>query len=159
MNGIKAAKYTFRIASLLIGLLILLIVAAPILGAVTPRIQPSSELGLGVELSAVQPQLQQIFSSPQTVGGSHTVKIPAFNRWFLPASISLSISLSENGTTVYQTPESSVSLAPFQSGTLDLTVDVPQNVVAQMQGQQISGGGAMTLREAGLWSITVSLGQ
>jgi hypothetical protein len=159
LNGIKVGKYAFRAASIIIGTFILVVVAGPILGAVTPQIQPTNELGLGVNLQTVQPQLQQIFSSPTAASGSHTVTVPAFNRWVLPASISLSLSLSVNGTTVYQTPKSTAALAPFSSGQLNLTVSIPADVLSAMQGQEINGGGQMTLQEGGLWSITVSLGQ
>ncbi len=159
MNGIKVGKYAFRAASIIIGIFILLVVAAPILGAVTPQIQPNNEIGLGVNLGSVQAQLQQIFSSSATLNGTHSVIVPAFNKWFLPASVSLSLSLSENGTTVYQTPKASVDLPAFHSGALNLTLDIPPSAISQMQGQQISGGGQMTLQENGLWSITVSLGQ
>jgi len=72
--------------------------------------------------------------------------------------VGLSLSLAVNGQVVYKTSEASVSLAPFQSGTIDLTVQIPSSVLAQMQGQQITGGGQMTLGEGGLWSISVSLG-
>ena len=158
LNSLQVGKYLFRAAYAFVWLFVIAIVAAPILGAVTPQVVPQDEVGLGVNLQTVQPQLQEIFSSPSTIPGSHTVTVPAFNRWFLPASVGLSLNLQENGTTVYQTSEASVSLAPFQSGTLNLTVAIPQSVISQMQGQQLSGGGKMTLQEDGLWTISVSLG-
>ena len=160
LDGIRAGKYIFRAAYLLVSLLILLIVAAPILGAVTPQVAPQSELGLGVNLQTVQPQLQQIFpSSGGSSVGSGVLTVPAFNKWFLPGSVTLSLSLAINGTTVYQTQKATVDLAPFQTGVVTLNVDVPASTIQQMQGHSIGGGGQLTLDEAGLWSITVSLGQ
>jgi hypothetical protein len=158
LNRIRAGKYALRGASWVVELLILLIVAAPILGAVTPQVSSRNEVGLGVDLQAINSQLQFLTSS-STIAGAHTVSIPAFNRWFLPASVSLSLSLAVNGTTVYQTPAESVALAPFQSGTVDLTMDIPPSAISQMQGHTVSGGGEMTLQEDGFWSITVNLAQ
>lgn len=158
MNKLRAGKYTLRAAYLIIWVFIAVIVAGPILGALTPQVSPQTEFGLGIDLQTVQPQLQKIFSSPSGIAGPHTVTVPAFNRWVLPASVGLSLSLSVGGQVVYQTSKASVSLAPFQSGTIDLTVQIPSNVLDQMQGQRITGGGQMTLGEGGLWSISVNLG-
>lgn len=156
LNGIRAGKHALRGASLVVELLILLIVASPILGAVSPQLGPGGELGLGVDLQAVNPQLK-FLGSASTIGGAHTLSVPAFNRWFLPARVSLALSLEVNGTTVYQTPAGNVTLAPFQSGTVDLTVNLPQSAISRMEGHTVSGGGEMTLEEAGLWSVTVNL--
>ncbi len=158
MNGIRAGKYAFRGASLAVETVILLVVASPILGAVTPQLSSHSELGLGVDVQAVNSQLQFLTSST-TIGGPHAISVPAFNQWFLPARVSLSLSLLVNGTTVYQTSTQSLALAPFQSGTVDLTMDIPQSAISQMQGHTVRGGGEMTLQEAGLWSIAVNLAQ
>ena len=161
LDGIRVGKYAFRAAYLVVTAFIVLIVAAPILGAVTPQVFPQNELGLGVNLQTVQPQLQQIFSSasnPQSPIES-VLTVPAFNNWVLSGSVSLSISLALNGTTVYQTQKATVDLAPFHSGVVSLPIDIPSSTVQQMAGQSISGGGQMTLQEAGLWSITVSLAQ
>lgn len=145
-----------RGASWAIELLILLIVASPILGSVTPQVAPKSELGLGVDLQSINSQLQ-FLSSSSTIAGSHSISVPAFNKWVLPAKISLSLSLLVNGTAVYTTPASSISLGPFQSGTVDITMDIPQNAISQMEGHTVSGGGQMTLQEAGLWAISINL--
>jgi hypothetical protein len=158
LNKLRAGKYTLRAAYLVIWAFVAVIVAGPILGALTPQVSPQAEYGLGINLQTVQPQLQQIFSSTATIGGSHTVTVHAFNKWILPASIGLSLSLSVNGQLVYQTSKASVSLAPLQSGNIYLTVQIPPSVLAQMEGQQIVGGGQMTIGEGGLWSISVSLG-
>ncbi|MDA4117326.1 MAG: hypothetical protein OK455_03175 [Thaumarchaeota archaeon] len=158
LNWIRTAKYTFRGASLIVEGLILLIVAAPILGAITPQMAPRNEVGLGVDLQSVNSQLQFLTSS-STISGEHTVSVPAFNNWLLPATVSLSLSLMVNGKSVYQTPTASTDLAPFQSGAVVLAVDIPSSAIAQMEGQTISGGGEMTLQEAGFWSITVNLAQ
>lgn len=158
MNALRVGKYTFLVASWAVELFILLIVASPILGAVTPEVSPHSELGMGVELQSVNSQLQ-FLSSSSSIAGTHTLSIPAFNRWFLPARVSLSLSLAVNGTTVYQTPAQSLPLAPFQSGTLELSVDIPSSAISQMEGHTVTGGGEMTLEEAGLWSLTVNLAQ
>jgi len=168
LNGIRVGKYAFLAASIIIEIFILLVVAAPVLGAVTPQVSSHADYGIGVELNTIQPQLQNYFDgglcadelgAPGQNPCAFTVEVPAFNNWFLAGSVALSISFAVNGTTVYQTPKASLSLAPFQSGTIDVVVNVPVGVVSQMQGQQISGGGQMTLEEAGLWSITVGLGQ
>ena len=159
LNWIRAGKYTFRVASLIVSVLILLVVGAPIVGAVTPYVSPQNEYGLGIDLQTLNPQLQQIFSSSSTIPGPHTIAIPAFNKWFLPASVALLLTLTVNGTTVYQTPKASLALAPFQSGELDLTMDIPSSVIAQMQGQRVGGGGQMTLQEGQFWTITVDLSQ
>jgi len=163
LDGIRAGKYAFRVAYLIVSVVILLVVAAPILGTVTPQVSPQNEFGLGVNLQTVQPQLQQIFPSTPgqlpTIPGAPVVTVPAFNNWFLPGSVTLSLSLAVNGTTVYQTQKATVNLAPFQSGVVRLVVDIPASTIQQMAGQSISGGGQMTLNEAGLWSITVNLGQ
>jgi len=100
------------------------------------------------------------FGGPPSVNPcALTVTVPAFNNWFLSGSVALSLSFAVNGTTVYQTPKASLTLAPFQSGEVDVMMNIPIEVAAQMQGQQITGGGQMTLQEGGLWSITVNLGQ
>jgi hypothetical protein len=159
MNRIRAAKYLFRGASLIVEILILLIVAAPILGAVTPQIAPQNELGLGVNLQTINSQLQFLNSST-TIAGAHTVTIPAFNRWFLPGSVALSLSLTRNGTILYQTARANLTLAPFQSGALDLTFNIPSKVISEMESRGgVSGGGQMTLQEGPFWSITVNLGK
>lgn len=158
MNGIRAGKYAFRGASVVVELLILLVIAGPMLGALTPTVSPQNELGVGIDLSSINSQLQ-FLSSSSTIGGTHTVAFHAFNRWFIPASVSLQLSLAVNGSTVYQTEVASTTLAPFHSGTLDLPVDIPPSAISQLEGQTVTGGGSMTLREDGFWSITVNLGQ
>ncbi len=139
---------------------ILLVLAAPILGAITPQVSAQNEYGLGVNLQTVQPQLQQVFSSASSQSGlSSVLTVPAFNNWFLSGSVTLSLSLGVNGTTLYQSPKATESLAPFHSGVVSLPIDIPASTLQQMSGQQISGGGQMTIQEAGLWTITVNLGQ
>lgn len=158
MNGIRAGKHAFRGASLIVELLILLVVAGPLLGAVTPAVSPQRELGLGVDLQSINSQLQ-FLSSSSTISGPHNVAFRAFNSWFIPASVSLQLSLAVNGSTVYQTEKASTTLAPFHSGTLDLSVDIPPGTISQLEGQRVAGGGSMMLQEDGFWSITVNLGQ
>ena len=158
LNWIRAGKYFFRGASLIVEAVILLIVAAPILGAVTPQVMPKNELGLGIDLASINSQLQFLTSS-SSISGAHTVAVPAFNNWFFPATVVLVLSLSVNGSTVYQTQEATLNLAPFQSGALRLTMDLPSSAISQMQGHRVGGGGQLTLQEDGLWSITASLAQ
>ncbi len=158
MNRIRAGKYALRGASIIVETLILVIVAAPVLGAITSQIAVQDEVGLGVNLQAVNSQLQFLTSS-STIAGPHSLSIPAFNKWFLPASVSLSLSLAVNGTTVYQTPTATTTLSPFESGALDLTMDIPQSAISEMEGHTVTGGGLMTLNEGGFWSITVNLAQ
>ncbi len=159
LNRIRTAAYAFRGASLIVELLILLIVAAPIVGAITAQASPQSELGLALDLQTLNPQFQQIFSSASTIPGAHIVTVPAFNNWFIPASVALTLTLTVNGKTVYQTEKAALSLAPFQSGVLNLTVDIPPNVISEMQGQRVGAGGQMTLQEGPFWTITVPLSQ
>lgn len=172
MEKFTAAKFAFRAASIAVEILILLVVASPILGAVTPQVNPQNELGLGVNLQTVQPQLQSFFDNQvnkcvdetaATNGSaptcSYTLAVPAFNNWFLTGAVGLSLSLAVNGTTLYQTPKENLTLPPFHSGVIDVGIDVPNSVLTRMQGQEISGGGQMTLSETGFWSITVDLSQ
>ncbi len=158
LNGIRAGKYAFRGASVVVEVLILLVIAGPLVGALTPAVSPQNEVGLGIDLRSIDSQLQFLASS-STIGGPHTLSFHAFNRWFLPASVSLQLSLAVNGTTVYQTQRASATLAPFDSGTLDLTVDIPPGTISQLEGQTVAGGGSMTLQEDGFWSVTANLGQ
>lgn len=158
MNGIRAGKYAFRGAAFVVEAIILLVVAGPVLGAITPQLSPQDEVGLGINLQSINSQLQ-FLSSQSTIAGPHTVTFPAFNKWFLPASVALQLSLALNGTTVYQTSKASATLAPFQSGTVSLTVDIPSSAISEMEGRTVTGGGSMTLQEVGFWSITVNLAQ
>ncbi|MDG7006441.1 MAG: hypothetical protein JRM86_05850, partial [Nitrososphaerota archaeon] len=98
MNGIRAGKYAFRGASVVVEVLILLVIAGPLVGALTPAVSPQNEVGLGIDLRSIDSQLQFLASS-STIGGPHTLSFHAFNRWFLPASVSLQLSLAVNGTT------------------------------------------------------------
>lgn|GEM_PF-4565176 len=157
MNGLRAAKYAVRAASVVISLLIILVVAGPIVGAVSPQlITQQKPVGIGVDLQSVQSQLQ-FFNSSSTMTGTHEITVPAFNNWPLPGGASLILALIVNGQTLYQTQPASVHLGAFQSGVLDLSMDISPSLVSQLQGQNVSVGGSMSLSESQFWTITVSL--
>lgn len=159
MNKFQVGKYLFRAGYLIIDVVVLLIIAGPILGAATPQFTPHNELGAGLELSSLQPQVQQMFSSSSTISTATNVTIPAFNNWFLPASIGLSLGFSINGNTVYQSPISTVHLDPFKTGAINITVALTPTQVAQIQGHSVNGAGTMVVSEGQFWTITVNLGQ
>ena len=75
MKGIKASKYAFRAASILVEILILLIVAGPMVGAVSPYLGTQHSMGLGIDLQSIQPQIQQILSSGSTLNGTPNARI------------------------------------------------------------------------------------
>lgn len=157
MNGVRAAKYAVKTTSLALSVLIILIVAGPIAGAVTPQFMTQQQpLGMGVDLKSVQSQLQ-FFNSGSTLAGSHEIVVPAFNNWPLSGGASLFLTLIVDGKTVYQTEPASVQLGPFQSGALHLSMDLSPTVVSQLQGQSVSVGGGMSLSESQFWTISVSL--
>ena len=159
MNGIRAAKYAVRGASLVVEALIILVVAGPIAGAVSPQFLTQQQpLGIGVDLQAIQQQLQ-FFNSGSTITGTHDIVVPAFNNWPLPGGASLLLKLIVDGTTVYQTQPATVQLGAFQSGNLHISMDLSSDLVAQLQGKQIGIGGTMSLSESQFWTITVSFPQ
>ena len=159
MDGFKAGKYAFKAASIVVELLILLIVAGPIAGAVSPQLGPQVSLGLGIDLQAIQPQLQQIFSPGAVVNGTHEILVPAFNNWPLAGKAGLTLAIIKGNQTIYQTQPATLQLAPFQSGDLDISMVLSPSLVAQMEGQNLGVGGSMTLSESQFWTITVNLGQ
>lgn len=161
MNGIRAAKYTVRAAMVVLSIFILLIVAGPIVGAVSPQVLTQQQpVGLGVDLQSIQPQLEQIFNSGSIASGAHDIVVPAFNNWPLPGEASLFLTVVVGGQTIYQTQPATVQLGPFQSGELHISMDVSQGLIAQLQGKQGVGiGGSMSLAEGQYWTITVSLSQ
>jgi hypothetical protein len=156
LNGIRAGKYAFRAASILVEVLILLIVAGPIAGSISPYLGPQHSLGLGIELQSIQPQVQQIFSSGSP-NGTHAISVPAFNNWPLSGKASLTLAFVEGGQTIYQTQPATVQLAPFQSGDLNVSLVFSPGLVAQIQGQTIGIGGSMSLSEGQFLMISVSL--
>jgi hypothetical protein len=79
LDGIRAGKYAFRGASLLVEAIIILVIAGPMLGAITPGVSPQSELGLGLDLGSINSQLA-FMSSSSTIAGPHTLTFPAFNK-------------------------------------------------------------------------------
>jgi hypothetical protein len=160
LNGVRAAKYAVKAASIFISFFILLIVAGPIVGAVTPQLGAQQQpLGIGVDLQTIQPQLQQIFSSGSAINGSHDIVVPAFNNWPLPGGATLFLTLVVHNQTVYQTQPAAVQLGPFQSGVLHISMDFSPILVAKLQGQGVGVGGAMSLSEGQFWTITVSFPQ
>ena len=160
MKGLRAAKYAVRAASAVLSLLIIVVVAGPIVGAVSPQLMAQQEpVGIGVRLQSVQPQLQQFFNSSSTMSGTHEIAVPAFNNWPLPGGASLILSLIVNGQTLYQTQPASVHLGAFQSRVLNVSMDISASLVNQLQGQNVSVGGSMSLSEGQFWKITVNLAQ
>lgn len=159
MNGLRVAKYAVRAASVVLSVFIILVVAGPIVGAVSPQFMTHQQpLGVGVDLQSVQSQLQ-FFSSGSTITGAHEISVPAFNNWPLSGGASLFLTLVVNGQTVYQTQPASVQLGAFQSGVLEITMDVSPALAAQLQGQNVGVGGSMSLSESQFWTITVNLAQ
>ena len=159
LNGLRAAKYAVRAASVVLSLLIILIVAGPIVGAVSPQLMSQQKpLGVGLEIQSVQSQLQ-FFSSGSTINGTHEIAVPAFNNWPLPGAASLSLALIVNGSTLYQTQPASVHLGAFRSGVINVSMDISPSLVNQLQGQNVSVGGSMSLSEGQFWTITVNLAQ
>jgi len=157
LNGIRAGKYAFRAASILVEILILVIVAGPIAGALSPELGAQHSLGLGIELQSIQPQVQQIFSSGSTLNGTHEISVPAFNNWPLSGKASLTLAIVEAGQTIYQTQPATLQLAPFQSGDLNLLMVFSPALIAQIEGQTVGIGGSMSLSEGQFLTISVSL--
>lgn len=157
MNGIRAGKYAFRAASILVEILILVIVAGPIAGALSPELGAQHSLGLGIELQSIQPQVQQIFNSGSTLDGTHEISVPAFNNWPLSGKASLTLAIVEAGQTIYQTQPATLQLAPFQSGDLNLLMVFSPALIAQIEGQTVGIGGSMSLSEGQFLTISVSL--
>jgi hypothetical protein len=157
LNGIRAGKYAFRVASILVEILILVIVAGPIAGALSPDFGSQHSVGLGIDLQSIQPQVQQIFSSGSTLNGTHEISVPAFNNWPLSGRASLTLAFVESGQTIYQTQPATLQLAPFQSGDLNVSMVFSPALIAQIQGQTIGIGGSMSLSESQFLTISVSL--
>jgi hypothetical protein len=159
LNGIRVAKYVVRATYLLLWALILVIVAGPIAGVVSPALGKQTTVGLGVDLQSIQPQVQQVFSSGSDIGGTHAISVPAFNNWPLPGDANLSLTIIDAGQVVYRTQPTTLHLAPFQSGELNISMVLSPSVVAQIQGQSVDIGGTMSLSEGQFWTITVSFPQ
>lgn len=157
LNGIRAGKYAFKAASILVEVLIFIIVAGPMAGAVSPQLGTSYSLGLGIDIQAIQPQMQQIFSSGQPINGTHEIAVPAFNNWPISGRASLTLALIDGNQTIYQTQPAALQLAPFQSGDLNVSMVLSPSLVAQLQGQNVGVGGSMSLSEGQFWTISVSL--
>lgn len=157
MNGIRAAKYAFKAASILVEIIIFVVVAGPMAGAVSPALGTNYSLGLGIDLQAIQPQIQRIFSSSQPINGTHEIKVPAFNNWPVAGEANLTLAIVDGGQTLYHTQPATLHLAPFQSGELDVSMVLSSSLVNQIRGQTVGVGGSMSLSEGQFWTITVSL--
>jgi len=157
MNKLRVGKYAFRVGEAVVGILVLLIIAAPVVGVVTATYSPKNEYGVGLDLNAVDSQLDEIFSSGSPTS-QNTLMVPAFNNWFIPATVSLSLGLTINGADVYQTPRETLSLPAYSTGTLDLPMSLTSAEVSQLQGHTVGGSGVMTIQEGPFWTITVNLG-
>jgi hypothetical protein len=159
LNGIRAAKYAVKAASIAVSLLIMVVVAGPIAGAVSPQLMTQQQpIGLGIDLNSINTQLS-FFHNASTVSGPHDIAVNAFNNWPLPGSASLLLTIIVNNQTIYQTEPASVDLGAFQSGQLHITMDVPSSLISQLQGQKVGIGGKMSLAEGQFWTITVSFPQ
>jgi hypothetical protein len=157
LNGIRAGKYAFKAASILVEVLILVIVAGPVAGAVSPEFMAQHPVGLGIDLQAIQPQLQQVFSSGSTINGTHGISVPVFNNWPLSGTATLTLAIVEGNKTIYQTQPATLQLPPFRSGELVVSFVFSNSLVAQMQGKSLGVGGSESLSEDNYWTITVSL--
>jgi hypothetical protein len=158
LNGIRAAKYAFKAASGLVSLLIIVIIAGPIIGTLSPQYLSQQPLGIGVNLQTVQSQLQ-FFNSGSTIVGAHQIIVPAFNNWPMPGSVSLLLTLIVDGQVIYQTEPAAMHLAPFQSGQLYISMEVSSKLAGQLANQKIGVGGTESLSEGPFWAITVSFPQ
>jgi hypothetical protein len=158
LNGLRPAKYAFRAASIVVSLLIMVIVAGPLVGTLSPQYLNQQPPGIGVNLQPVQAQMQ-FFNSSSTIVGTHRIVVPAFNNWPIPGSVSLLLTLIVNGQTIYQTEPVAVHLAPFQSGQLQISMDVSGELAGQLANQQVGIGGTESLSEGPFWTITVSFPQ
>jgi hypothetical protein len=157
LNRLRTAKYAVRAASVVLSIVIILIVAGPVVGAVSPQLTSQQRpWGIGVETQSVQSQLQ-FFNSGSTMVGTHEIAVPAFNNWPLPGAASLSLALIVNGQTLYQTQPASAHLGAFQSRNLNVSMVISPGLVDQLQGQNVSVGGSMSLSEGQFWTITVNL--
>ncbi len=146
-----------RAVHIVIEIFIVLVVAGPALGFLTPRLGPQYAVGFGLDLEAINPQMQQIFSSGSSLVGTHEITVPVYNQWFFPAKASLSLELLAGGQVVYQTSNSVVNLGPFQSGELVINLQISSAVESQLEGRQIAVGGTMSFgAPAELWNFKVN---
>jgi hypothetical protein len=140
----------------LVEVIITLVVAGPALGFLTTYAAPQNPVGFGLDLQAINSQLQQIFNGPN-FEGSHSITIPVHNQWFFSATASLYLELVVNGQVLYNTGPSTVSLAPFQSGNLVLPFQISQALASQLAGKQITVGGALSFGAPSyLWNFNVT---
>jgi hypothetical protein len=158
LNGLRGAKYAFKAASILVSLLILVIIAGPVVGELSPQYLSQQPLGIGVDLQPIQAQLK-FFNSSSTIVGTHQIVVSAFNDWPIPGSVSLLLTLIVNGQTIYQTEPVAVHLGPFQSGQLQVSMDVSGDLAGQLANQQVGVGGTESLSEGPFLTITVSFPQ
>lgn len=116
MDGVRAGKYGFKVASIAVELLILIIVAGPIAGAISPDLGTPQFVGLGIDLQSIAPQLQQIFSSG-SVTGAHEISVHAFNNWPLPGKANLTLAIVSGGQNIYQTEPVALRSPPSSPAT------------------------------------------
>ena len=156
------SKYVVRAVSLAISVVIILALAGPLLGFLTAghsSSPSSSHIGFSIDTSAIQSQLNSIFSSASNVTQPHTISIPVHNDWIFPSDASLVISLQASGNTVYKT-SGTVSLNAFQSGEILMPFQLSQSELAQLQGQQITVGGSLSFGDPSyLWTVSIPLSQ
>lgn len=154
MNGLRAAKYTVKALYLVIWISIVLMLVGPAAGFVGPLVAPQYQIGFGVDINSISSQFQFLGSNNPV--GAHTISIPVYNNWFFPASATLTLTLIADGKVVYETDPGTISLSPFNSGNLHVTMTITQSLVTQLQGKQLQLGGRLTFgAPPQLWSFTM----
>lgn len=160
MNTLHTAKYVTVAMYTVIWVFIGLVIAGPAAGFLTQSVAPQHVVGVDIDQGQIQPQLQSVFAQGLSLVGPHEIFIPVHNNWFFPASAGLSLSIIADGGVIYQTPVSMIQLAPFQSGELELTLQVSSSLVSQMQGKQVAIGGEMSLgAPSHLFNLTLKFPQ
>jgi hypothetical protein len=145
MKGLNTAKRATFAASTIIWVFVGFVVAGPLAGVLTQQFNSEYVVGLNVDLSQASPQLNSIFQDGSTLVGSHVVHIPVRNNWVFPASAGISLKIISSGSVLYQTPTSSIRLAPFRTGQLNITLSFTSSLVRQLEGKRLVIGGNLNL--------------
>lgn len=147
-----------KAVSLAITMTIILALAGPMLGFLTVG-RSSSNIGFSIDTNSIQSQLDSIFSSASNITEPHELSIPVHNDWIFPADASLVIELQVSGNAVYKT-SGTVTLQAFQSGEILIPFQLSQSDLAQLQGNQITVGGALSFGDPGyLWTVNIPFAQ
>ena len=156
VKKIRAAKYAVRAASLIITAIITLAIAGPAVGFLTAG-RLSTNIGFSVETSAIQSQLNDIFSSGSNITQPYEISIPVHNAWIFPADARVVMNLQVSGSVVYET-SGALTLQAFQSGDIMLPFQLSESQLAQIQGKQITVGGGLSFGDPSyLWTVTIPL--